>query len=215
MWIGLSEQLLLLLLVVGFGCCSRAASPPISARVQANWPAPPLAVQYLEALALEDSASLWPVLHHLTHVRNPQAHKDKRFAKLSDQGKAILGANEDSSNSIPLFNPMLPHQDFNDAFDTIMWGVLGQKGGKFNQSMHMSIAARETSALIEGMRQIELHRSQELGNAQLDENSIEPSRTCSNWIDVGNARLCNEAQFWAYFGQEQKGARVPLRLANA
>lgn len=206
------------LLLVSTGCCSTVASPPIEAHVEANWPAPPLAVQYLEALTLEDTSSLWPMLHFLAFQRNLNAFKDKTIAALSAQAQVILGESRHDPETIPLFNSELPHRDFHEAFDTIMWRVLGQRGARFNQSMHMSIAARETSVLIEGMRQFELNRLEEIGGSRSSSNesevTTEPTRVCGNWVDVGDARLCDEEQFWEYFGAEQKRGRVALQRPN-
>ncbi|BGP24642.1 killer toxin resistant protein [Rhodotorula toruloides] len=73
--------------------------------------------------------------------------------------------------------------------------------------MQMSMANREVSAIIEGMRGL----WEEWETVVPVREGSEDDDACESWIDVAGMRACSEAEFWEIVGKDEKGGKKPIK----
>ncbi|KAK4698687.1 hypothetical protein P7C70_g7587, partial [Phenoliferia sp. Uapishka_3] len=142
------------LLLAGLGLAEVAfgnTSPPISARITSNWVAPPLVTLYLESVAQENAAALFPFINYLVTNSNPTT-------------KPPLGLPVDSFQGFnPAFTPLLrPNESYAILEDELRASQLMARAGEA-ESLRLAVAAREGSVVVEGMRILAVEREVQLG----------------------------------------------------
>lgn len=145
------------------------------------------------------------LLHSLTTLRSFSAP-----AQLSAQAKRVV-ASAKNTDGIPVLSSGLTDNDVYTLLDFGLNRALGTRSWSLRSSIPMSLAARESSVLIEGMYRLERQRL-----AVIQANATTgPSSVCDNWIDVGGAQVCSEEDFWLFVGSEQKLADAQIELPQA
>ncbi|GAA6062062.1 hypothetical protein JCM10212_003560 [Sporobolomyces blumeae] len=195
------------LLALGSCAASVTASPPVSARIETPWPAPGLVTQYLETFALEQPAHLFPFLSFL--ASHPTSHRSVRPPLVSASTAAL--ASTEASGTSAAFVPegTIQQNETLAILDAAAMRSRLLRGKGQMESLHLGLAIRETSVVIEGMRGLWEQRSQEVRARSADE---EEWLECESWIDVGGKTACTEQEFWTIVGTEQKEGKLPVSL---
>ncbi|BGP48159.1 killer toxin resistant protein [Rhodotorula kratochvilovae] len=211
-------------LLLAAGGSLASSSPPVVARIEASWPAPDLVTQYLETVALEAPGEFFPFLDFL--ASHPHSHKALRdplppTSKRRAERLANAGTN-------PIFAPegtLKPSETYALLEAVAMRSRLLRAKG-VRDGIPLSLANREASVVIEGMRLLWEEREGEIARAGgeavepelqgapaqkvLTKEEAEP--TCESWIDVAGRKACSEEEFWAVVGVEQKEGKAPIQL---
>lgn len=160
-----------------------------------------------ETLALEDPTALFPFLHFLT-----THHSFARSAPppLSEKSRQLLAQpNVDSTRPT-----LLPGLQSNETFALLEFTLtrsLLLKGKGQRESLRLSLGARETSVVIEGMRLLELEREEQTIPRPWI-NGVQSMPRCESWLDVNGHVVCSEKEFWELVGTEQKDQAGPIVL---
>lgn len=80
------------------------------------------------------------------------------------------------------------------------------------ESLQTSLANREASVIIEGMRG--LWEEREAVVPVREGSDSQGEEACESWIDVAGARACSEEEFWEIVGNEEKGGKKPIKLPS-
>ncbi|BGP16173.1 hypothetical protein JCM10213_001389 [Rhodosporidiobolus nylandii] len=226
-------ELLSLSLAGGATLSSAHTSPPVSASIQASWPAPALVTQYLETIAIEAPNELFPFLSFL--ATSPTTWKTLR-SPLQPRSYAVARQYE-STGLNPVFAPdgLLQANETLAILDTAVSRSLLFRSRGLRESLQLALANKEASVRIEGARQIwmerekevaewEKRRVEEVDGAEVQERdklhqdpaaeSTTEDGACESWIDVGGKKACTEQDFWHLVGLEQREEKTPIRLPS-
>ncbi|GAA5860419.1 hypothetical protein JCM1840_000253 [Sporobolomyces johnsonii] len=196
------------------------SSPPVSARIETAWPAPDLVTQYLETLALEVPAHLFPFISFL--ASHPTSHRSLNPPLLP----ASLSAHEPYSNAgiNAAFAPegTLQHNETLAVLEAAATRSLLLRGKGVRQSMGLAMANREASVAIEAMRGLWEERERELtagttnGGGEGESTGARATGVvCESWVDVGGKKACSVHEFWKSVGEEQQDGKLPIILPES
>ncbi|BGP32069.1 killer toxin resistant protein [Rhodotorula toruloides] len=186
-------------------------SPPVAARVEA-WPAPDLVTQFLETTALEAPNEF---LHFLSFLSsNPHSHHFLRAGTLLP--RSLRAANNLAKQGVnPIFAPegtLQPNETY-ALLDAAAGRSLLFRSKGLRESLQTSLANREASVIIEGMRGLWEEREAVVPVRAGSDSQGEEA--CESWIDVAGARACSEDEFWDIVGREEKGGKKPIKLPSS
>ncbi|GAA5989455.1 hypothetical protein JCM10908_000480 [Rhodotorula pacifica] len=231
------RELAVLSLACSFPAVQAYKSPPVTTSIEASWPAPDLVTQYLETLALEAPDEFFPSLdflvsHPHSYLFIPTSHPSLRPSALATaQDYAARGANpvfvseEDAERSGLWANESIA---LLEASLAQIPNLANERG--LLESLRISVANREASVRIEGIRrlwedrvaEIEAREEKEVMRAAAvaDEEATgtpttmqsTPWRECESWIDVGGKAACTVDAFWAIVGENQREETLPILL---
>ncbi|GAA6015304.1 hypothetical protein JCM10207_008942 [Rhodosporidiobolus poonsookiae] len=229
-------KLSLLFSAVLASCTAAYTSPPVSVRVDASWPAPDLVTQYLETLALEAPREFFPFLAYLT-----SHHSLYRILPAPLQpASAAVAAHYEKAGLSPIFAPpgLLQPNETYALLETAATRSLLLRSRGLRESLHVSLANREASVTIEGMRGVWAERERNVVEWEkarvVVENGVEAherdrllrgdvkakwttsatDRACASWIDVGGKKACTVQEFWMVVGNEQQEEKGPIALPS-
>lgn len=80
------------------------------------------------------------------------------------------------------------------------------------ESLQTSLANREASVIIEGMRGLWEERDAVVPVREGSDSQDEEA--CESWIDVAGVRACSEDEFWEIVGRDEKGGKKPIKLPS-
>lgn len=80
------------------------------------------------------------------------------------------------------------------------------------ESLRLSVANREASVRVEGLRRMWEDRVAEVEASPASARTSEPWRSCESWIDVGGKAACSVDEFWAIVGESQRAEVLPIVL---
>ncbi|GJN89390.1 hypothetical protein Rhopal_002370-T1 [Rhodotorula paludigena] len=207
---------------------AQARSPPVQARIESSWPAPDLRTQFLETVNLETPGELFPLLAFL--AAHPHSHE---YLPEPLEGESLRAAQQLAKDGInPVFAPEGTFSD-HETFDLLKAAATRSSLLRTRGAWHgllVSLANRETSVVIEGMRGLWQEREAEIkalqavdgvrkegegptAQAVLAAEDAAPS--CDSWIDVAGYKACSEEQFWKVVGNEQKVGKTPIKLPES
>ncbi|BGP08072.1 killer toxin resistant protein [Rhodotorula toruloides] len=200
------------LILAGLAASAAAhRSPPVSARVEA-WPAPDLVTQFLETIALEAPNEFFHFLAFLSS--NPHSHHFLRAGTLLPS--SLRAANNLAKQGVnPIFAPegTLQLNETYALLDAAAGRSLLFRSKGLRESLQTSLANREASVIIEGMRG--LWEEREAVVPVREGSDSQGEEACESWIDVAGARACSEEKFWEIVGNEEKGGKKPIKLPSS
>ncbi|GAA5951905.1 hypothetical protein JCM21900_004180 [Sporobolomyces salmonicolor] len=208
---------LLLALAGPTGLAAAHSSPPVSARIETAWPAPDLVTQYLETLALEVPAHLFPFISFL--ASDPTSHRslDPPLRAASLSASERYSSQGISAAFVP--EGTLQHNETLAVLEAAAARSLLLRGKGVRQSLGLALANREASVAIEAMRGLWEERERQVtagttnGGGEGETTGAGAMRAgCESWIDVAEKKACSVDEFWKVVGEEQKDGKLPILL---
>lgn len=181
-----------------------------------------------ETVNLETPGELFPLLAFL--AAHPHSHE---YLPEPLEGESLRAAQQLAKDGInPVFAPEGTFSD-HETFDLLKAAATRSSLLRTRGAWHgllVSLANRETSVVIEGMRGLWQERKAEIkalqavdgvrkegegptAQAVLAAEDAAPS--CDSWIDVAGYKACSEEQFWKVVGNEQKVGKTPIKLPES
>lgn len=183
-----------------------------------------------ETISLEAPNSFFPALDYL--VFNPHSHRARKDSNV--RPAALERAKDYAAQGVnPVFAPeggLWANETLALLDASLARSALFLRERGLFDSLHLSLANREASVRIEGIRLIWEDRLAQItalsanadalltGSTDGDEStraeaaSGSSAVTCESWIDVGGKVACSENDFWSIIGEGQRAAKIPVVL---
>lgn len=155
-----------------------------------------------ESFSLEQPNHFFPFLSFLCST--PTSHSSLKPQLLPPSKAALRQYESDNVNAVFTPEGTIRQNETIALLDAAAVRSRLLKGKGQRQSLHMALAIRETSVIIEGMRGIWLERREEVIE--------DTSKECESWIDVGGKSACSIDEFWGVVGEEQRNEKSPVSL---